>query len=125
MTKNEFKEIFANFFTERNLKLDEIVFNVHPIEEDKKYNSVDDVFRLTREGYLTELETKRFTFDQVVDLFTWFRDKYPMWVDIYIEKEDFVHLYFSRRFRKYSEVSMVKDRDVPPFKLIDQKRDLN
>lgn len=52
---------------------------------------------------------------------TWKRDVYQTWVDIYIEHESLAYLYFSRRFRKYSEVCMCKDRAIPLFQIIKEK----
>ena len=117
MNKNEFKEIFCECFSRSKVNINDIVFFLHPVEEKKNYNSTDDMFRLTfmqSDGFAK----KTFRLDQVIDLFTWMAGKYPMWIDIFIEKDDLVHLYFSRRFRKYSEVSMCSDRDVPPFRII-------
>ena len=119
MTKNEFREVFSHYFSEENIN--NIVFILHPVEENKNYNSNDDFFRLGYIGKTGSIEMKRFTFDQVIDIFSWKRDLYPMWIDIFIENKDLVHLYFSRRFRKPSELSMCRDRDIPPFRLIDAK----
>ena len=119
MTKDEFREIFRRYFSEANVN--DIVFILHPVEENKNYNSIDDIFRLWFMGKTGNIEMKRFTFDQVIDLFTWMRDKYPMWIDIFMENKELVHLYFSRRFRKPSELSMCRDRDIPPFRLIEDK----
>ena len=119
MTKNEFREAFIHYFSEGNIN--DIVFILHPVEENKKYNSIDDFFRLGYMGKNGSLEMKRFTVDQVIDYFTWKRDLYPMWIDIFIENKELVHLYFSRRFRKSSELNMCRDRDIPPFRLIEDK----
>ena len=64
---------------------------------------------------------KKLTFDETIRILTWKRDIYPMWVDIYIENNTKVYLYFSRRFRKYSEVCMCKNRSIPPFRIIKEK----
>ena len=38
MTKNEFREAFIHYFSEGNIN--DIVFILHPVEENKKYNSI-------------------------------------------------------------------------------------
>lgn len=70
---------------------------------------------------LEEMKKHKMTFEQVVKNLTWKRDIYPMWIDIYFDDEKTVYVYFSRRFRKYSEICMKKDRDIPPFKRIYNK----
>lgn len=119
MNKTDFTELFKNQI--KQLSLEDVDFYLHPVEEEKRYNSIDDFFRLAFSFPLNKLQYIKKNFDEVIKLFTWKKDIYPMWIDIYIKDEKTVHLFFSRRFRKYSEIKMKKDRDAAPFKLIDQQ----
>ena len=119
MNKSEFITAFLQCLNVEYV--DELEFHLYPIEENKNYNSIDDIFRLSFTYPLEEMKKHKMTFEQVVKNLTWKRDIYPMWIDIYIDDEKTVYVYFSRRFRKYSEICMKKDRDIPPFKRIYNK----
>ena len=121
MDKKEFTGIFRDILVDQGVELSNLDIYMFPIEENKNYNSIDDMFRLIICNPLSELHTKKLTFDETVRIMTWKRDVYPMWVDIYIENNTKVYLYFSRRFRKYSEVCMCKNRSIPPFRIIKEK----
>jgi hypothetical protein len=121
MDKKEFVGIFSDLLVDQGVELYNLDIYMFPIEENKNYNSTDDMFRLVICNPLSELHTKKLTFDETIRILTWKRDIYPMWVDIYIENNTKVYLYFSRRFRKYSEVCMCKNRSIPPFRIIEEK----
>lgn len=121
MDKKEFTGIFRDILVDQGVELSNLDIYMFPIEENKNYNSIDDMFRLVICNPLSELHTKKLTFDETIRILTWKRDKYPMWVDIYIENNTKVYLYFSRRFRKPSEVRMRNDSDTSPFRIIKEK----
>lgn len=121
MDKKEFVGLFRDLLVDQGIELYNLDIYMFPIEENKNYNSTDDMFRLVICNPLHELHTKKLNFDEAIRLLTWKRDKYPMWVDIYIENNTKVYLYFSRRFRKPCEVRMRNDSDTSPFRIIKEK----
>lgn len=120
MNHDIFEKRFIELLMREGVDVKKSLYHLHPVEENKKYNSMDDMFRLVVCAPLNELEKKEFNFNQVMHIFTWRRDIYPMWIDILIGNDGFVDLYFSRRFRKFSEVCMGKNIDSVPFRLINK-----
>ncbi len=120
MNHEMFKKRFIEILMNKGVDVNRKMFHLHPIEENKKYNSMDDMFRLVVCAPINELERQELNFEQVMHIFTWRRDIYPMWIDICIGDEEDIDIYFSRRFRKFSEVCMGKDRDSAPFRLINK-----
>ena len=118
MTKEDFIERFDAILRKIDCNKDFAKFYLHPIEENKSYNSVDDYFRLSIKYNGALKNGNCYCFDQVIKILTWYKDRYPMWIDIFVDKSSGVHLYFSMRFRKQSEVLMSPNRDLNPFKII-------
>lgn len=121
MNHDEFEKRFVEVLMGEGVDVNQNSYYLHPIEENKKYNSMDDMFRLVVCAPLNELEKKKLDFDQVIHVFTWRRDIYPMWIDICISNCGVIDVYFSRRFRKFSEVSMGKNKDFAPFRIINKE----
>ena len=82
MNPEMFEKKLIEILMREGVDINQKVYYLHPIEENKKYNSIDDIFRLVVCAPLNELETKKLNFDQVIQIFTWRRDIYPMWIDI-------------------------------------------
>ena len=120
MNHEMFERRFIEILMSEGVDVNKNMYHLHPIEENKKYNSMDDMFRLVVCAPLNELEIKELNFDQVIHIFTWRRDIYPMWIDICIGDDGIIDIYFSRRFRKFSEVCMGKNKDSAPFRLINK-----
>ena len=67
MNHEMFKKKFIEILTSKGVDVNWKTFHMHPIEENKKYNSMDDMFRLVVYAPINELEKGRIKFW----IFTW------------------------------------------------------
>lgn len=122
MLKKDFKNNLINALSEMQIsKFDNVNFKIEAVyEQGKRYNSSDDVMRLSVLER-ANLKEKYFDIDGVVNLLSDPNLKYPLWITIELMEthgnEYVIELKTSLRFRTPS-VLQNQETGHPPFKVI-------
>lgn len=98
MNNNDFKQHFINILSALAIEdYENKQYIITPIyEKDKKYASAyDDIMRLW-----VFPKTRKLTFDEVLNIFSFWEGKYPCWIEITKIDQEAVYMDTSLRIRK-------------------------